>query len=214
MATSLHGVAVMATAFVIGGLIVVRIAPLPFLPASRTGAASDGPGGIARRRLGFAFRRPWAPLIAIDLLFITHWGVVVAFLPQRAEAAGANVGLFFVADGVVILLARLPTGWLVDRIRSIVPIVIGLAATGGAVILLSLPPTTPLLVMAGAGTGVGGRWSSRPCSSSCHAGAATPTGAVRSRSCPLPTRPRSPSAASAERRSWPSPGSRSPCWPP
>ena len=156
MASSLHGVAVMATAFVIGGLIVVRIAPLPFLPASRTGAASDGPGGIARRRLGFAFRRPWASLIAIDLLFITHWGVVVAFLPQRAEAAGANVGLFFVADGVVILLARLPTGWLVDRMRPIVPIVIGLAATGAAVVLLSLPPATPLLVMAGAGTGVGG----------------------------------------------------------
>ena len=60
------------------------------------------------------------------------------------------------ADGVVILLARLPTGWLVDRVRPIVPIVIGLAATGGAVILLSLPPATPLLVMAGAGTGVGG----------------------------------------------------------
>ena len=155
-ASSLHGVALMATAFVIGGLVIVRIAPLPFLPASRTGTAPDGLGGVARRRLGFAFRRPWASLIAIDLLFITHWGVVVAFLPQRAEAAGANVGLFFVADGIVILLARLPTGWLVDRMRPIVPILIGLAATGLAVILLSQPPTTPLLVMAGAGTGVGG----------------------------------------------------------
>jgi MFS family permease len=187
MASSLHGVAVMATAFVVGGLIVVRIAPLPFLPASRTGAATDGPGGIARRRLGFAFRRPWASLIAIDLLFITHWGVVVAFLPQRAEAAGANVGLFFVADGVVILLARLPTGWLVDRMRPIVPIVIGLAATGAAVILLSCPDDTPSLVMAGClSTGVGGALVITPLLVELSRRSGDADRAVRSRSCPLP----------------------------
>jgi predicted MFS family arabinose efflux permease len=81
---------------------------------------------------------------------------VIAFLPQRAEAAGANIGLFFVADGVAILLARVPTGWLVDRIRPILLIVAGLLSTGCAILLLALPPTTELLVAAGTLTGFGG----------------------------------------------------------
>jgi predicted MFS family arabinose efflux permease len=82
--------------------------------------------------------------------------VVVAFLPQRAEAAGANIGLFFVADGLLIVLARVPTGWLVDRMRPIVPIAVGLVATSAAILLLALPPTTPILVAAGTLTGIGG----------------------------------------------------------
>ena len=146
----------MVIAVVVSGLLILRVAPLPFLPDAASGVGSDGPAGVAHRRLGFAFRRAWAPLIAIDLLYIAHWGVVVAFLPQRAEAAGANIGLFFVADGLLILLARVPTGWLVDRMRPIVPIVVGLLATSVAILLLALPPSTPLLVVAGALSGIGG----------------------------------------------------------
>ena len=154
--SSLHGVALMAVAFVLVGLTIVRIVPFRFRPTGESAATADGPTGIARRRLGFAFRRAWAPLIAIDLLYIAHWGVIVAFLPQRAEAAGANIGLFFVADGIAILLSRVPSGWLADRIRPIFLVITGLAATGVAVLVLTLPPTTPLLILAGALTGSGG----------------------------------------------------------
>jgi len=117
---------------------------------------------VARRRLGFAYRGNWGPLIAIDLLFITHWGVVTAFLPQRAEAAGANVGLFFIADGVVVLLSRVPTGYFVDRVRPVVPILLGLVSTSFAIVLLAMPPATPLLTAAGCLTGLGGAFVITP----------------------------------------------------
>ncbi len=154
-ATSLHGVAVMGVAFVLAGLVIVRIAPFRFVPTGEV-AGGEGPTGVARRRLGFAFRREWASLIAIDLLFIAHWGVIVAFLPQRAEAAGADVGLFFVADGVAILASRVPSGWLTDRVRPIWLILSGLSATAVAVVVLTQAPTTALLVAAGTFTGLGG----------------------------------------------------------
>ena len=54
----------------------------------------------------------------------------MAFLPQRAEAAGANIGLFFVADGIAIMLTRVPSGWLADRVRPIYLVLVGLAGDG------------------------------------------------------------------------------------
>jgi MFS family permease len=154
--TSLHGVALAALGSVIVGLVIVRIVPFHFSPTGEDEAGGPGPTEAARRRLGFAFRRTWLRLIVIDLLYITHWGVIVAFLPQRAEAAGANIGLFFVADGIAILLTRVPTGWLADRIRPVYLILAGLAATGCAVLVLTAAPTTSLLVVAGSLTGSGG----------------------------------------------------------
>jgi MFS family permease len=154
-ATSLHDVAAVALLAVIAGLGIVRLVPLRF-SSSGDEASEDGPTGAAVRRFGFAFRRSWARLITIDLLYILHWGVIVAFLPQRAEAAGADIGLFFVADGIAILLVRVPTGWLADRIRPVFLILGGLGATACAVVLLTAPTTTPLLIAAGALTGSGG----------------------------------------------------------
>ena len=154
-ATSLHGVAIMALGLVIAGLTLVRVVPFTFR-ASGEGDAGGGPIGVARRRLGFAFRPTWAPLIAIELCYIVHWGVIIAFLPQRAEAVGASIGLFFVADGLAILASRVPSGWLADRIRPIFLIGTGLVSTAGAVVLLTFPPTTGLLTVAGALTGLGG----------------------------------------------------------
>jgi MFS family permease len=155
-ASSLHGVALVALAIVIAGIVIIRVVPFGFGVTGEDSAGHDGPTDIARRRLGLAFRRTWAPLIALDLLYIVHWGVVVAFLPQRAEAAGANIGLFFVADGLAILLVRVPSGWLADRIWPLALILVGLLATGCAILILTLAPTTPLLVLAGTLTGTGG----------------------------------------------------------
>jgi predicted MFS family arabinose efflux permease len=86
---------------------------------------------------------------------VLHWGVVTAYLPQRAEAAGANVGLFFVADGLFVLLARIPAGWLADRTRPITLVLAGLALTALGVALLMVVPTTEILFVSGALTGVG-----------------------------------------------------------
>jgi len=141
---------------VVVGIAILRIVPFGFGATGEDTAGHDGPTDVAPRRLGLAFRRAWAPVIAVDLLFIVHWGVVVAFLPQRAEAAGANIGLFFVADGLAILLVRVPSGWLADRIRPLALVLVGLLATGCAIVVLTRSPTTPLLVLAGCLTGVGG----------------------------------------------------------
>ena len=155
-ATSLHGVALLGLVSVIAGLAVLRLVPFRTSPGERRRSAG-GPTDVARRRLGFAFRRSWARLIAIDLLYIVHWGVIVAFLPQRAEAAGADIGLFFVADGIAILLLRVPTGWLADRIAHRPPIIARAGRRPAcAVLLLTAPPTTPSLIAAGALTGTGG----------------------------------------------------------
>ena len=154
-ASSLHGVALVMTGAVLIGLLLVGIAPFRLRPDAPAGGHGAGPATEARRRLGFAFRRAWAPLIAINLLFIIHWGVIVAYLPQRAEAAGADIGLFFVADGIAILFSRIPSGWLADRIRPVILILTGLSMTVVTILLLALPPATPLLVLAGIISGAG-----------------------------------------------------------
>jgi MFS family permease len=156
-ATSLHGVALAMIGIVLVGLSLVWVMPLGFRSAASAtaGVAENGPTREARRRFGFAFRRAWAALILIIVLYIAHWGVIVAYLPQRAEAAGADIGLFFVADGVSIILSRVPAGWLSDRMRPVILMLVGLAMTGAMIVLLAFPPTTPLLVIAGVLSGAG-----------------------------------------------------------
>ncbi|HET7677033.1 MAG TPA: MFS transporter, partial [Candidatus Limnocylindrales bacterium] len=103
-----------------------------------------------------AWRSTWAAPLAIALLFVGHWGVVTGYLPQRAEAAGADVGLFFTADAVALLLLRVPGGYLAGRVGSRWLVVGGISVTLASLTLLFLPPTTPLLILSGLGTGAGG----------------------------------------------------------
>ena len=154
-ASSLHGVALAMVGIVIVGLILAGVSPLPFRDPGPAHAEPGGPRHAARRTFGFAFRRSWAPLIAMVLLYIAHWGVIIGYLPQRAEAAGADVGLFFAADGISILMSRVPAGWLADRIRPVLLILAGLGTTAVMIVLLALPPTTPLLIVAGLLSGGG-----------------------------------------------------------
>ncbi len=155
-ATSLRGVALAMTGVVVAGLAVAFARPFRFREPVPQEMAHDALREVAPRRFGLALRPSWIPLIAIILLFIVHWGVVIAYLPQRAEAARADIGLFFAADGLAVLASRVPSGWLADRMRSVLLILLGLAITGAAILLLTLPPTTPLLVAAGLLSGVGG----------------------------------------------------------
>jgi len=103
------------------------------------------------------WRRAWLGPLGITILFIAHWGVVTGYLPQRAEAAGADVGLFFTGDALALLAIRVPGGYLAGRFGSRWVCVGGLAIVAAGLLLLLLPPTTPLLISAGvlSGTGAG-----------------------------------------------------------
>ena len=162
--TSLDGVVVVVGACVIVGALL--LIGLPIRANSRAAAAAEGGRDSdaqaepqllepAARWFGFAFRRAWAPPLLIVLLYVAHWGVVTAYLPQRAVAAGADVGLFFTADGIAILALRVPSGWLADRIQPRWLVLAGLAATAVAIGLLVLPATTEILILAGLLTGGG-----------------------------------------------------------
>lgn len=145
----LEGVSVMVAAFILLSFLVALARPVRPLPAT------GGELGEARRKFGFAYRRSWIAPLAIVVLFVLHWGVITAYLPQRADTAGADIGLFFAADGLFVLLTRVPSGWLSDRVPGVWQVLAGIGLTALAVLLVLLPPTTPLLLIAGALTGIG-----------------------------------------------------------
>lgn len=163
--SSLDPVALVVIVIVVLGVLLLVATPIrlrpatdhphPEAPASSGHSPGSRPPVLASRWLGFAFRREWIPLLVITLLYVSHWGVVTAYLPQRAELAGADVGLFFVADGIAVLALRIPSGWLADRIQPRWLVLTGLLLTAVAIGLLVLPPSTPVLVLAGALTGGG-----------------------------------------------------------
>jgi predicted MFS family arabinose efflux permease len=110
----------------------------------------------AGRRFGIAYRRAWTVPLLIIVTYVAHWGAVTAYLPVRAADAGADIGLYFAADGLAIFLMRLPTGWLSDRIATRVLVVTGGLVTAVSIALLLLPLTTPLLILSGLLGGAGG----------------------------------------------------------
>ncbi len=146
-AAGLDGVAltVLAAAW-IGALLTRR---LPYIEV-------DDRAARVERGLRLTFRRTWLAPLAIIVLYVAHWGAVTAYLPQRAEAAGANIGLFFVADGLGIMLLRIPAGWLSDRLSTRLLTPIGIAMSIVGLVLLIPEPTTPILVLSGFLGGAGG----------------------------------------------------------
>jgi MFS family permease len=149
-AAGLDGVALLVAALVVCALVLAFARPF-----HQRIDAEDTRHHEARRFLGFAFRRSWLAPLSIIALWVVHWGVITAYLPQRAEAAGADIGLFFAADGLFVLLLRVPAGWMADRVAASWQILLGLALTAAGVLLVMPAPTTPVLVLAGALTGAG-----------------------------------------------------------
>jgi len=147
-AFSLQVVAALALAAVAAGAILAW-------PLGREDQAARAAGARSARTFHPAWRPAWSAPLAVVALFVAHWGVVTGYLPQRAAAAGADVGLFFTADAVGVLLARVPAGMFVERLGSRWLILAGLAVTAAGLLALLVTPTTPLLILAGAGTGVG-----------------------------------------------------------
>ena len=149
-ATSMRGVALFVlVAVAIGVLLALGIrSTARHVEAAETTSAT--------RRFGLVYRAEWTVPLVLSVLFAAHWGVVVAYLPQRAEAAGADIGLFFAADALAIFASRVPTGWLADRVPTRWLLLTGVAITVLSLGLLLLDATTPRLVLAGIGTGLGG----------------------------------------------------------
>lgn len=148
-AYGLQGVTVLVGVLVVGAIFLALVQPM----TRREAAASNMEA--AKRRFGFTYRSSWAAPMAIVMLFVLHWGVLTAYLPQRSESVGANIGLFFAADGLFVLLARIPAGWMADRIPPLWPVLVGIAMTALAVVLLLPLPTTEVLILAGTLTGLG-----------------------------------------------------------
>jgi MFS family permease len=119
----------------------------------RGGRPPDAPA--QRFRLRPSWRPAWTTPLVATFLFVTHWGLVSAYLPQRAVLAGADVGLFFMADALGLLALRVPASWLAGRVGSRLVVLIGVAVTVGALALLLLPAETTMLVLSGALTGAG-----------------------------------------------------------
>jgi MFS family permease len=139
----------------VGFFVLLGIASLITSRGMLRSPADDWESRLPGRRYGFVYRRSWTPALAIMLLYLVHWGAVSAYLPQYAELASANVGLFFAADGLLSLLIRVPSGWLADRVEGRWLVLAGLAVTALALGMLALPVTSATLVGAGTLTGAG-----------------------------------------------------------
>ncbi|MEI7744958.1 MAG: MFS transporter [Chloroflexota bacterium] len=149
--SSLRGVDVLVVGMVLAGLLLSRRLPTRDPePSGTTGMAA------ASRRFGITYRREWTAPLVIVVLYVAHWGVVTSYLPIRAEAAGADIGLFFAADGISIVAMRLVTGSLVGRFSLRLLILVGAGMTAASLGLLLLPLTTPILLLCGLLGGTGG----------------------------------------------------------
>ncbi|MET1232136.1 MAG: MFS transporter [Candidatus Limnocylindrales bacterium] len=154
-ATSLQVVAVVALASIAIGISMAWPIGRDDQVRRRDDRAEMHAASVRGRTFRPAWRAAWWPPLAISFLFVVHWGVVTGYLPQRAETAGADIALFFTADAAALVAARIPAARLVERIGSRRSMLIGIATTAGSLGFLLPPATTPLLIVAGIGTGVG-----------------------------------------------------------
>src|SRR3990170_7139431 len=153
-ASSMRGVAL----FVLGaiGLAMALAVGIRKRLVAEPAADLAGGSGSSAPRFGFVYSSAWTSPLVLTVLFAAHWGVIVAYLPQRAEAVGADIGLFFAADAFAIFASRVPTGWLADRVPTRWLLLVGIAITLASLAFLLPQPSTALLVVAGVGTGIGG----------------------------------------------------------
>jgi MFS family permease len=155
--SSLDGVALFVAGLVIAGAASLLVCRGHIERESEIDSVS-----AASRRYGMAFRSAWAPPLLIILLYMIHWGVVTAYLPQRAELSGNDVGLFFLMDGAWSLGLRMPAAWLAERVSGRWLVIGGLAITGIGISLLLVPMSTAGLLLAGCLTGGGGSFVALP----------------------------------------------------
>ncbi|MDQ6748901.1 MAG: MFS transporter [Candidatus Dormibacteraeota bacterium] len=112
---------------------------------------------VARTRSTlFAYDRRWTPLLLVTFLTVVYFGVLSAFLPLHVPASQvSSVGAFFAADALAVLAFRIPAGHLTDSHGPKWLLLSGIAVTVVGIALLFAPPSLPLVVLAGVGTGAG-----------------------------------------------------------
>ncbi|HUG47346.1 MAG TPA: MFS transporter [Candidatus Limnocylindria bacterium] len=147
--SSFRGVAVSAALVILLGALLANRLPRPTLASGRAGSSSMVIASPARRQWGLAFRRAWAVPLAITLFAVAYWGVVLTYLPPRAELAGTSSAFFFIGYGASVLISRIPTGWLADRHEARLLVGAGLLVSVGSIALLLLTPTVATLVGGG-----------------------------------------------------------------
>jgi MFS family permease len=102
-----------------------------------------------------AWKPEWFRPLLVTTLVIVNWGVITGYLPQRAEAAEADIGLFFTMDALALTALRIPSGWLAGRISPVPMLLAGCLITAASISLLLLPASTLVLATSGLGTGAG-----------------------------------------------------------
>jgi MFS family permease len=128
-------------------LVVLRLLAITTVPAPQPG----------RRPLGLTFRRAWLMPLLVAILSVVQWGVIQAFVPIEASAAGANPALLFTADAICVLASRVPAGWIADRYGPLRLALIGVVSMALSPCVLLFPLSNGVLVAAGIlnGTGAG-----------------------------------------------------------
>jgi MFS family permease len=103
----------------------------------------------SRRPFGLSFSRAWIMPLLVSILSVIQWGVITAFLPLAASAVGANPSLLFTADAIVVLVSRIPAGWIADRYGPLRLAVVGVIAMSLSPCVLLLPINDGVLILAG-----------------------------------------------------------------
>lgn len=128
-------------------------------PAAATdaGGLPFGEGGSVVGRIGtFGIDPAWLPVLLAGMTNSVYFGGILAYLPLfMTRVHGPNAGVFFTADAVGVLLLRWPSGWLADRTRPSLPMLLGFGITIAGLFAFLLETSILSLSLAGAGTGIG-----------------------------------------------------------
>jgi len=110
---------------------------------------------VSTRLFRPAWKPVWARPLVMTVLIIINWGVITGYLPQRAELASADVGLFFTFDALALVALRIPSGWMAGRVGPLPLLLTGTLLTAASISLLLLPASNLVLIASGLGTGAG-----------------------------------------------------------
>jgi MFS family permease len=153
---------VAATVFPAIGLILLQASPAMLFTVAAGLAALGGlmtltlqPPPSSRRPFGLTFDKRWTLPLLVPVLSVIQWGVITAFLPLATTEAGTNPALLFSADAVSVIAARIPAGWIADRYGPLRLALIGVIAMALSPLVLLLPLTEPVLIVAGILNGAG-----------------------------------------------------------
>src|SRR5258708_5518707 len=71
-------------------------------PRAGLGRPPLRPPARSRRPVGLTFPRAGLVPLLVAVLSVAQWGVIQAFVPIEAGAAGSNPGLLFTADAIAV----------------------------------------------------------------------------------------------------------------